>query len=61
MNATSKELKEIKRALVELFKDMPELCCENFHHNKKDYHSDRENCPVSIRHYTAIAKLRYFL
>jgi len=47
-----------REATTDFLKDMPQLCCEDFHHRKKDQHPVDPHCPVENRHYAALAKMR---
>ena len=40
--------------LKELLRCLPDPTCEDFHHNKRDYHSGYDECPVLKRYEEAV-------
>ena len=48
MNLSKSDYDEIRSMLNDVLADLPHLCCENFHHAKKDQHTGSD-CPVSNR------------
>jgi hypothetical protein len=60
MTKDQSRLRDIKKTIVELFRDMPQLSCDDFPHASEDQHDNNGRCPVEDRHYTALAKLRCY-
>ena len=56
MDLSKKDYDEIREMLSDVLEDLPVLSCEDFHHNKKDLHTDN-NCPVVNRFYRNLNKL----
>jgi hypothetical protein len=56
MNLSKIDYDEIRGMLLDVMEDMPRLCCEDFHHNKRDQHKDNY-CPVETRFYSRLNKL----
>jgi hypothetical protein len=48
MNLSKQDYDEIRGMLSDALNDLPRLCCEDFHHGKKDRHTGNI-CPVSDR------------
>ena len=56
MNLSKQDYDEIREMLFKVLDDMPRLCCEDFHHNKKDQHTGND-CPVANRYNRNLNKL----
>lgn len=56
-----REIKELKRAAIEVLKAVPVAYCSEMHHGKRDIHSALEPCPVAERFNARIDKLRALL
>ena len=53
-----RERDALKKALLSLVLDFPELNCDDFHHAKKDRHELHEDCPVLRRFNDKLEKFR---
>ena len=56
MNLSKNDYDEIREMVYSILNDLPVLSCEDFHHRKKDQHTNND-CPVVSRFYRNLDKI----